>query len=153
MKNRKMEHMTKQNNKLDIIPVISLYELGNILTCKPVIDDKEGKKNVDEDCQIINNSFYFQLVNNNESLDIYYIFEDGVVLSDFFYHISITRNEKLNYLNLTLYDDNTNKKINNYEIGPFFKDNNGNIYNSSKKNTNLIKETISRLVNLQNRFW
>ena len=155
----KFNHKNNQNtnnnnkNKLEVIPIMDLYELANGLTRKSTVDEIAKNLEVAER-KILHDGFYFQLVKSNESLDIYYIFEE-TVLSDYFYHISITRNDKRNYLSLTLYEDkNTNKKINNYQIGPFFSDNDGNIYNDTnkllyKKNACQIKETISRLAGFQ----
>lgn len=170
MKTHKNEHTTNQNNnKLKIIPIISLYDLAQALTRKETLStidknvseiEKEQNLKRNLENQLILNSFYFQLVNNNESLDIYYIYQEmcietgsikRTVLSEFFDRISITRNDKNNYLNLILYNDN-NKILNNFQIGPFFKDKDGYIYKTLDKNiTSPIKETINHLLNLRKR--
>jgi heat shock protein HspQ len=164
-KSSRSDNITDQKNKLKPLTIISLFDLAYALTYKSttgIID----KNMTDFERQILHNSFYFQLENNNEKLKIYYIFNEQIikengnkkiektVLTEFFDHISITRNDKMNYLTLILSDHN-NKKINEYKIGPFFIDNNKNIYNKTyevKKNIVCpIKETVNHLLNLQKR--
>ena len=144
VKKGKFENSTKFDKyKSEIIPIVSLIDLAMNLA------NKQAKNIKFPQLKILQNCFYFQLVdnNNNESLDIYYIF-DGTILYDFFYHISITRNDQLNYLSLLVHDDKNKKIIDKYQIGPFYKNIDGNILDSDP-----IKEIIIHLVNLQKRFF
>ena len=67
------DRQSDQTNKLKTLSIISLLDLVYALTCKPTsgITDKNMS---DFERQLLHNSFYFQLVNNNEKLEIYYIF-------------------------------------------------------------------------------
>ena len=82
MRKQKNDRTTNQNNKLKLIPIISLFDLTQALTCKPTSD----KNMTQNEYEILNKGFYFQLVNNNENLNIYYIF-NGTILYEYFYHI------------------------------------------------------------------
>jgi len=148
---RKFENTTDQSNRSEVVPIITILELGDKLTKKLTLKDKE-KNPYHTEIGVLQNGFYFQLLNNCEILDIHYIFE-GTVLTSFFNRITITRNDKLKCLNIILYDEN-NKVVDNHQIGPYFKDSDGNITNSShEKNSNPLGETIQHLVSLQLRFW